>query len=118
MIAFVPALVGLIVLGLIDPAWAVPLQTLLLIVLTIVTVKVGGNVKTAQKQNEQIIDKGDQIHEDVLKAKANATHAASAAAAAAATARDSSRIVKDVGSLFRESRLSTTDPTGTTEGET
>jgi hypothetical protein len=42
MIAFVPALVGLVVLGLIDPAWAVPLQTLLLIVLTETTEPEGG----------------------------------------------------------------------------
>lgn len=110
------ALAGSVILALIDPAWAVPAQTFLLIVLTVVTFRVGGNVKQTKTQNQEIIQKGEEIHEDVLKAKANSTHAASAAAAAAAVARDSSRIVKDVGKMFREGQASipSTGPTGTT----
>lgn len=92
------------VLAVVNPAWAGSVQTLLLIVLAVVTYLTNRNVKTAQGQNDQILQKGEQIHEDVLQTKANSTHAASAAAAAAATARDSSRIVKDVGALFRATR--------------
>lgn len=74
-------------IALVDPAWAVPIQTFLLIVLTVITARVHKGVKRAE--------------ENTTEAKANATHAASAAAAAAAVARDSNRIVKDIGGALR-----------------
>lgn len=107
------------ILAVVNPAWAGSLQTLLLIVLAIVTYVTNRNVKTTHGQNQEIKESVDNTHASVLEAKANATHAASAAAAAAAVARDSSRILKEVGGMFRDLRppetLPATGPTGATD---
>lgn len=71
----------------IDSEWAIPLNTLLLVILSLVTRQTGKKI--------------DNTKSHVIEAKVNATHAASAAAAAAASALTAARISKEIGGTLR-----------------
>lgn len=94
MIAFLPKLA--LVVGAtattIDPAWALPLNTALLIIMAILNAATHGRVKATQQ------DVG---------------HAASAAADAAQAAADAARISRELGGVAREVHPPSNPPTPT-----
>jgi hypothetical protein len=71
--------------------WALPLNTLLLVILAIVS---RGNGKKIEETKDHIADKLDD-------AAVASTHVASAAAAAAASALTAARISKEIGGALR-----------------
>lgn len=84
-----------------DPAWSLPLNSALLIVLTVVTFIIGKR----QKDNHA------QTDEKVTAIADMTANAATAAMHAAGSAADAARISKDLGGQFRETRV----PPGTTD---
>ena len=93
--------------------WAIPLNTLLLIVLALVSSRNGR--KLDDTKNTVV-----ETKEHVIAAKADATHAASAAAAAAAAAATAARIAKEIGGAARTVQVAaetaaSTAPTPATE---
>lgn len=92
---------GAAVVSTIDPLWATPVNTFLLMLTAIVGYIINKRVKRVE-------DKANAIHNDV-------GHAASAAAAAASAAADSARITKEIGGQMRRVDVPPTDTTDTTD---
>ena len=82
------------VAAVISHEWAIPLNTLLLIVLAVVS---RTNTRKLNNTHTAVLDTKDSVDE----AKVNATHAASAAAAAAAAAATAARIAQEIGGAAR-----------------
>jgi Na+-transporting methylmalonyl-CoA/oxaloacetate decarboxylase gamma subunit len=82
------------VVAVISTEWAVPANTLLLIILALVSRQ---NGKKIDRNTDHVIETKNGVDE----AKVNATHAASAAAAAAAAAATAARITQEVGGAIR-----------------
>lgn len=96
---FLAAWSGAAVISTVDPVWATPVNTFLLMLTAIVGVLINRRVKRVEQ-------KAHDIHQDV-------GHAANAAAAAASAAADSARIAKELGGQVRH--VDTTGATGTTD---
>lgn len=96
------ALLGATVGTILDPAWALPANTFLLIALTVVTWKIGQRthskvdaVKTVAEENKQATETLSEI----------SSAAAIAAGHAATAAADAARITKDLGGAIRRTDL-------------
>jgi hypothetical protein len=92
--AFTSMLTTAIVLGIfatVAPDWAGPANTLLLIILTLVT--------------RQTRRKLETVHEDVSSAASAALAAAEASAHAAVASSDAARVAKDIGGAARSTAL-------------
>lgn len=88
----------------IDPVWATPLNTLLLLVTVLVGAIINRKVNRVEDKQQAIDAKADAIHKSV-------GHAAAASASAAEAAATSARIAKEVGGQIRNAPTGNTDAT-------
>lgn len=85
---------GAVVFSAIDPVWATPINTVLLLAIALIGYLSNRRVSRVETKADNIQAKADAIHQDV-------GNAASAAASAANAAADSARITKEIGGAIR-----------------
>lgn len=89
----------------VDPAWAIPANTLLLILQVVAVYYFGRRVDS----------KANDVQDKVTQAHSAATDAASASSSAASAAADAARIAKEIGGFVREAQRVNSSATGPTD---
>jgi hypothetical protein len=99
----------------IDPVWATPVNTFLLIVLAVVSIWRGRTMREHAKKVEELPEKVDNIGHRVGAVQRSIIHAVQASADAAESASDAARIAKEIGGAVRKSEPPPTPPNGIRE---
>jgi hypothetical protein len=95
----------------ISSEWAIPMNTLLLVILALVSRSNGKKLdETKDHLGEKVDDAASALGTKLNNAAVDATHVASAAAAAAASAATAARISKEIGGALRGVHVETDPP--------